>query len=188
MKGSYRWSVNPGGDITHWGRVTHICVSILTTFGLNNSLSPGRCQVIIWTNVGILWIGPLRINVSEILIEINAFSHEKMHVNMSTKCHLFPLGHSVLTLQGPITHIFVCMRDPAFVVSDVSAYAPAHNGSRPSAGVILITTFGMCSSMFTSLTGFGLHLGHQCHSTWLTRAQNISRGCRVPTNYYIYED
>ena len=58
---------------THWGRVTHICVSKLTITGLDNGLSLGRHQAIIWTNAGILLIGPLGINFSEILIEIQTF-------------------------------------------------------------------------------------------------------------------
>ena len=43
--------------LTHWGRVTHICVSKLTIIGSDNGLSPGRRQAIIWTNAGILLIG-----------------------------------------------------------------------------------------------------------------------------------
>ena len=35
---------------THWGRMPHICVSKLTVIGLDNGLSPGRRQAIIWTN------------------------------------------------------------------------------------------------------------------------------------------
>ena len=45
--------------VIHWGRVTHICVVNLTIIGSNNGLSPGRRQAIIWTNAGILLIGPL---------------------------------------------------------------------------------------------------------------------------------
>ena len=55
---------------TNWGRVTHICASKLTIIGSDNGLSPGRHQAITWTNVGILLIGPLGTNISEILIEI----------------------------------------------------------------------------------------------------------------------
>ena len=36
--------------LTHWGRVTHICVSKLTIIGSDNGLSPDRRQAIIWTN------------------------------------------------------------------------------------------------------------------------------------------
>ena len=63
--------------LTHWGRVTHICVSKLTIIGSDNGLAPVRQQAIIWTNAGILLIGPLGTNVSEILIEIHAFSLKK---------------------------------------------------------------------------------------------------------------
>ena len=56
--------------LTHWGRVTHICVNKLTIIGSDNGLSPGRRQAIIWTNAGILLTGPLGTNFSEILIEI----------------------------------------------------------------------------------------------------------------------
>ena len=55
-------------DLTHWGQVTHICVDNLTIIGSDNGLSPDRRQAIIWTNAGILLIGPLGTNLSEILI------------------------------------------------------------------------------------------------------------------------
>ena len=32
--------------LTHWGQMTHICVSDLTSIGSNNGLSPGRRQAI----------------------------------------------------------------------------------------------------------------------------------------------
>ena len=44
------------GQITHWGRVMHICVNKLIIIGSDNGLSPGRRQAIIWTNAGILLI------------------------------------------------------------------------------------------------------------------------------------
>ena len=65
---------------THWGWVMHICVSKPTTNGSDNGLSPGRRQTIIWTNAGILLIGPLGTNLSEILSEIHTFSLKKMHL------------------------------------------------------------------------------------------------------------
>ena len=33
--------------LTHWGRMTHICVSKLSILGSDNGLSPGRRQAII---------------------------------------------------------------------------------------------------------------------------------------------
>ena len=83
--------------LTHWGRVTHICVGILTSIGSDNGLSPGRRQVIIWTNAGILLIEPLETNFSEILIRIPAFSFKKMHLKMSSaNWRPFFLGLNVL--------------------------------------------------------------------------------------------
>ena len=64
--------------LTHWGLLTHICVSKLPTIGSDHGLSPGRRQAIIWTNDGILLLGPLESNFSEILIEIDTFSFKKM--------------------------------------------------------------------------------------------------------------
>ena len=42
--------------------------------------SPGRRQAIIWTNAGILLIGPLGTNFCEILIGIQIFSFKKIHL------------------------------------------------------------------------------------------------------------
>ena len=84
--------------LTHWGRVTHICVSKLTIIGSDNGLLPDRRHAIIWTNAEILLIGSLGTNFSEILIEILTFSFKKMHLKVSSaKRRLFCLGLNVLT-------------------------------------------------------------------------------------------
>ena len=67
----------PTQSLTHWGRVTHICVVKLTIIGSDNDLSPGRRQAIIWTNAGILLIGPLGTNFIEIWIGIQTFSFKE---------------------------------------------------------------------------------------------------------------
>ena len=83
--------------LTHWGRVTQICVSILTIIGSDNGLSPGRRQAIKWTNAGILSIGPPGTISSEILIRIQTFSFKKRHFKMSSvKWHPFCLSLNVL--------------------------------------------------------------------------------------------
>ena len=83
--------------LTHWGRVTHICVSKLTITGSDNGLSPDRRQAIIWTNAGLLLIGPLGTNFSEILIEILTFLFKKMRLKVSSaKRRPFCLGLNVL--------------------------------------------------------------------------------------------
>ena len=71
-------------DLTHCGRVTHIRASKLTIISSDNGLSPGRRQAIIWTNAGILLIGPLGTNFSEILVGIQIFSFRKMHLKVSS--------------------------------------------------------------------------------------------------------
>ena len=78
--------------LTHWGRVTHICVGNLNMIGSENGLSPSRHQAIIWTNDGILSIRPLGTNISQILIETHIFSFMKMHLKMSSEI----AGHFVL--------------------------------------------------------------------------------------------
>ena len=82
--------------LTHRGRVTHICIGNLTIIGSDNGLSPGRRQAIIWTNDGIVLIGPLGTNFSEISIEIHILSFMKMHLKMSSgKWRPFCLGLNV---------------------------------------------------------------------------------------------
>ena len=61
----------------------HISISKLTIIGSDKGLSPGRCQAIIGTVTGILLIGPLGTNFSEILIIIHTFSFKKIHFKMS---------------------------------------------------------------------------------------------------------
>ena len=64
--------------------MTHICVAELTIIGSDNGLSPGQLQAIIWINAGILIIGPLGTNFSDILIWIQKFAFKKMHLKMSS--------------------------------------------------------------------------------------------------------
>ena len=74
--------------LTHWGRVTHICVSDITIIGSNN---------------GLLLIEPLGTNFSEILIQIFIFSFKKMHLKMSSgSWRPFWLCLNVLIIRGLI--------------------------------------------------------------------------------------
>ena len=85
-------------SLTHWGRVTHICVGKLTIIGSDNGLSPDRRQAIIRINDGILLIGPLGTHFSEILIAILAFSSKKMRLKVSSaKRRSSCFGLNVLT-------------------------------------------------------------------------------------------
>ena len=77
--------------------MTHICVGKLTIIGSDNGLSPGRRQAIIWTIAGILLIGPLGTNFSEILIDIQTFFiHENAFENVVCEMASICLGLNVL--------------------------------------------------------------------------------------------
>ena len=86
--------------LTHWGRVTHICVGKTTIIGSDNGLSPGRRQAIIWKTAEILLIGRIGTDFSEILSEIYTLSFKKMHLKMSSaKWRPFCLGLNVLITE-----------------------------------------------------------------------------------------
>ena len=87
--------------LTHWGQVTHICVSKLTVIGLDNGLSPGRHQAIIRTNARMLLTEPSGTKFSDIFIEIHTFSFKKMlrEISSSKQQPSHP-GISVLTHWG----------------------------------------------------------------------------------------
>ena len=55
----------------------HICVRKLSNIGSDNGLSPVRRQVIIGTNAGMLFMGNLGTNISDIFIAIGTFSFTK---------------------------------------------------------------------------------------------------------------
>ena len=83
--------------LTHWGRVTYICVSKLTIIGSDNGLSPDRRQAIIWTNAGISLFGTLETNFSKISIWIKILSIKETDLKMSSgKCRPFCLGPIML--------------------------------------------------------------------------------------------
>ena len=65
--------------------------------GSDNGLSPVRRKAILWTNAGILLIGLLGTNFSDILIVIQTFSFKKLHLKTSSaKWRPFCLGLNVL--------------------------------------------------------------------------------------------
>ena len=79
-------------DLTHWGWVTHICISKLTIISSDNGLAP--------TNAAILLIGPVRTNFREIVIKTQTFSLKKIHVKrLSGKWQPFCLALNVPIVQ-----------------------------------------------------------------------------------------
>ena len=119
-------------SLTHWGRVTHICVSRLTITGSDNGLSPGQRQAIIWTNAGILLIGPLGANFIENSIEILTFSFTKRRLKVSSaNWRPFFLGPNMLIYVGRhekwpsvdicfvlVTNRYQCVQSLAVVTGD----------------------------------------------------------------------
>ena len=118
--------------LTHWGRVTHICVSDLTIVGSDNGLSPGRRQAIIRTNAGILLIRPLGTNFSEILIKILIFSFKKMRLKVSpAKRRRFCLGLNVLNMTAKLQMVFIIWIDANIdVILGSSTTWEAHHSPR----------------------------------------------------------
>ena len=101
--------------LTHWGGLTHICISNLTITG---SDIPALVQImawrqhatshylnqqaIIWTNAGILSIETLGTNFSEISIEILTFSFKNVRLKVSSgKWRPICLGPNVLSGNIP---------------------------------------------------------------------------------------
>ena len=94
-------------SLTHWGRVTHICVSKQIIIGSDNGLSPARRQVIIWTDAGKLLFGPQGTNFRGISIEIYTSSFNKVPSKMSSgKCRSFWLGLNVF-IVGTLGCVFI---------------------------------------------------------------------------------
>ena len=114
---------------THWGRVTHICVSELTITGSDNGLSPDRHQAIIWTSAGTLLTGPF----SEILIKIQNFFIRKTASEKNVLCEIAAIlgrgggGGGVGLRVNYLTHD--CWSTICIKISSLT-YAPASGNSK----------------------------------------------------------
>ena len=106
--------------------MTHICVSKLTIIGSDIGLSPDRRQAIIWTNAGLLLIGPLGTYFIEILIEILTFSFKKMHLKVSSaKRRPFCLGLNVF-ISSCLTDTVDILETNAPVACTSVYHSPSH--------------------------------------------------------------
>ena len=72
------WLVNSSPPSATYMSVNEVSI------GSDNGLSPFRRQAIIWTSAGLLLIGPLGTNFSEISIKVQNFLFTKMHLKMSS--------------------------------------------------------------------------------------------------------
>ena len=98
-------------SLTHWGRVTHTCISKLTIIVPDNDMSPGYLN-----NVGLLLIVTFGTNFSEIFSEMHTFSFEKMHLKMSAKWRQFCLDLSVLNGHGILLIGYIDFAHPLSLV------------------------------------------------------------------------
>ena len=97
------------------------------SIGSNNGLLPGRCQAIIWTNAGILLIGPLGANFTGIFIKIQDFSFTKMQLKISSaKWWPFCPGGDGLTHCGLVTSYGDRSRSTLAQVMACCLTAPCH--------------------------------------------------------------
>ena len=105
-------------ELTHWGRVMHICSHNLSISSSDNGLSPGWCQTIICSNSLILSVGLLGTKFSEILIKIYIFSL-KMHLKIAAgNWWPFCLGLNVLKCTTTTFHCFAQLHD------DINVWTP----------------------------------------------------------------
>ena len=115
-----KWSIGP---TFHWGWVTHECVDNLIIMGSDNGLLPGQCQALIWTNAGILIIGPLGTNFCEILIKIHTSPFKKMYLKMwSAECQpsCLSLNVSKIPCTSPSHYIDVIMTTMASQITSLA--------------------------------------------------------------------
>ena len=89
------------------------------SIGSDNGLSPIQHQAIIHTNAGLFLIGPLRTNFSEILIKIQTFWFEKMHLKMSSVKWqpFFPGQDELISLFGNILISIRSFELPSYLTS-----------------------------------------------------------------------
>ena len=126
---AYSLKGDTDSTLTHWGRVTHICVSNLTIIGSDNGLAPTRHQAIIWTSAGILLIGHLGRKINEILSNILTFSFTKIRFNVSSaEWQPFCLGLNVLIWKWiwMAPQLFRRQQDHVIIVTWVRYWVQAH--------------------------------------------------------------
>ena len=89
----YLFIKHMGAQITHWGRVTHVCVGKLAIIDSGNGLSPGWRQTIIWINARNITNWTLRNKLqwnfntnSHIVIQENGFISEMAVILARPQC------------------------------------------------------------------------------------------------------
>ena len=142
-------------ELTHWSRVTHICIGHLTTIGSDNGLSPGRHQSFIWTNVGVLFIRTLGTNISENLNQIHFHSRKCIW-----KCPLRNGSH--FTLAPMSLFLFGHQRQIAYILIRVRVYCSNSISIELFTLVRVLKRF--CTSAFNKFHGLYMMSAFICFS------------------------
>ena len=170
-------------DLTHWGWVTNLYIDNLTIIGSDNGLSPGRCQAIIWTNAGLLIIGPLRRNFSEILNKINTVLSMKMRLKMpSTKWQPLCLGLKVLEILSKLLNE---MMVPQFALSNILINIQDKNIRKLGPYQSLIFLCLVCTSVWVNSSPprqNGCHFADDIFK-WISLTENVSISMKISLNF-----
>ena len=135
------------------------CIYVSMNYGnisSDNGLSHGQHQAITWTNVALLSIGTSRTNFNEILIEIQTFPSEKMHLKITFwKWQPFSLGMNVFkifsTPDSILLRLWCCWQQSLPVIDILLAVSLANHFNA------MVTCY-QCALVETSLLKPGLLL------------------------------
>ena len=115
--------------LTHWGRVTHICISNLTIIGSNNGLSPGRRQAIVWTNTGKLFIRTIGKNSVKFQSKFRHFHKKNAFENVIWKITAILFHPQCVNGRGPCTLLPVPILTAVWLLLmiNISTYGPVRS-------------------------------------------------------------
>ena len=144
--------------LLHFGTVCKRCIVIIILFVCERdqllqhkkSYRHDRRQAITWTNAGILLIGTLGTNYSEILIESHVFSFKKMHLKRSSaKWRPFCLGRNVLTFRCvTLTYYMSCSSSQFIMFLSVPSCTPTSGLTVYCIYTTGISTFRQCNKVW----------------------------------------
>ena len=147
----------------------NICIGNLAIIGSDNGLSPGRCQAIIWINAGILSIGTLGTNFSEILSEIHTFlaATKQLYdwfspsVRPSVRPSVCPSVRLSVTPFSPCSHHRIIIKFSGVITMVKSDVHAKGQGQRSK---VKVTEVNTQLSRFRTLTPVWIHIWQWNHA------------------------
>ena len=123
----YNWDIRLKPMSTHWGRVTHICVSKPSHYWtLDNGLAPIQCQALIWSDIHCLINCTLRNKRCNFNQNLTFFIQEIAFENFI--CKIAYILHLHQYVQSNLAK-FRLSRTPIFVVESFSNFQVAQNSA-----------------------------------------------------------